>query len=112
MVFWAIIIYIVFNSFILEPNSLNVTKYEIQDPQLAGARIVFLSDFHLKKHDYKRLNQIVKLTKKQNPDAVILGGDFARKQNYSSNMDISTIANKLTFWSVSESNKTPLYSTP
>ena len=91
----ALIVFVLFRSFIVEPNSLEVTKYEIQDSQLAGARIVFLSDFHLKKHDYKRLNQVVKLTKKQNPDIVLIGGDFARGHDASATMDINIAAQKL-----------------
>ena len=96
MVLLALFVYFLFHIFIVEPNSLEVTHYTISEPQLAGTSVVFLSDFHLKKHDYKRLNNIVKLAKKQNPNLVILGGDFARTQDYSSNMDMNIIASKLT----------------
>lgn len=95
MILCAIIIYVVFRCFVLEPNGLEVTKYQINNPHLAGARIVFLSDFHFKKHDYGRLNKIVKLVKKQNADIVLIGGDFARYQDTRANMDIGTIASKI-----------------
>ncbi|MBR2069731.1 MAG: metallophosphoesterase [Candidatus Gastranaerophilales bacterium] len=100
MVFLALILYVVFRSFVLEPNALEVTKYEINNKQLAGTRIVFLTDFHFKKRDHKRLNNIIKLTKKQKPDLVLIGGDFARYQDSSKNMDINLIASKLSLINV------------
>jgi len=96
VVFLALIVYIVFHGFILEPNILNVTRYQVESEELAGVRIVFLSDLHLKKRDYKRLNNIVKLTRNEKPDLVFIGGDFVRNQDYSKNMDIELIASKLT----------------
>ncbi len=90
-----LIIYILLHAFVLEPNSLAVTKYKVQCKELSGVRIVFLTDFHFKKRDYKRLNKIVKLTKNQNPNLVLIGGDYARYQDDSKNMDINLIASKL-----------------
>ena len=95
MVLIAIIIYVLFRSVFVEPNSLEVTKYEIEDNLLQGVRIVFLSDFHLKKHDYKRLDKIVALTNKQKPDIVLMGGDFANGHNEKSTMDMNIAAQKL-----------------
>lgn len=95
MVLIAIIIYVLFRSVFVEPNSLEVTNYEIEDNLLQGVRIVFLSDFHLKKHDYKRLDNIVMLANKQKPDLVFLGGDFANGHNMKNTMDIDIAAQKL-----------------
>ena len=64
----------------IEPNSLKVTKYSIEDSDLAGIRVVFLADLHLNPHDFGKLNRVVKLVQAQQPDAVIIGGDFAYKQ--------------------------------
>ncbi len=96
MVLLVLIILVVFQSIFVEPNALETTRYEMVNEQLAGIRVVFLSDFHFKKQDYKRINKIVKLTKKQDPDIVLLGGDFARSQNAKANMDAGLIASKLT----------------
>ena len=95
MVFLAIVLYILFRSFVMEPNGLEVKHYQINAPELSGIRVAFLSDLHLKKRDYKRLNNIVKLTKKENPDILLLGGDYAREQEYRSNMDMGLVASKL-----------------
>ena len=34
-------------AFFVEPNWLGVKKYNIKNPQLAGLKIVFASDFHV-----------------------------------------------------------------
>ncbi len=91
-----IVLLILIRCFIVEPNSIETTRYEIRNPQLKGLRIVFLTDLHLKKHDYKRLDKIVQATVKQNPDLVLIGGDFANGHNYKSMMDIDVAAQKLT----------------
>ena len=95
MVLIALILYVLFRSLFVEPNSLEVNKYEIEDNLLQGVRIVFLSDFHLKKHDYKRLDKIVMLTNKQQPDIVLMGGDFANGHNNKNTMDMNIAAQKL-----------------
>lgn len=95
MVLIALIVYVFIRSVFVEPNSLEVTKYEIEDNYLQGVRIVFLSDFHLKKRDYKRLDKIVALTNKQLPDMVFMGGDFANGHNYKNSMDMNIAAQKL-----------------
>lgn len=104
VVFLLLILYILLRAFILEPNSLEVTKYQVQCKELSGVRIVFLTDFHFKKRDYKRLNKVVRLAKKQNPDIVLIGGDYARYHENNKNMDVNLIASKLSLIDV------PIYS--
>ena len=104
VVFLLLILYILLRAFILEPNSLSVTKYQVQSKELSGVKIAFLTDFHFKKRDYKRLNKVVQLTKKQKPDLVLIGGDYAREQDNSKNMDIKLVASKLSLINV------PIYS--
>ena len=91
----ALFVFIFIRSAIIEPNSLEVVKYEIEDSQLQGIRVAFLSDFHLKKRDYKRLDKIVRLTNTQDPDLVLLGGDFAVGHNIKSTMNPQIMAQKL-----------------
>lgn len=95
MVLIALILYVLFRSVFIEPNSLEVTKYEIEDNRMQGVRIVFLSDLHLKKHDYKRLDNIVMLVNKQQPDLVFIGGDYANGHSMKNMMDINIAAQKL-----------------
>ena len=95
MVLIAIILYVLFRSVFIEPNSLEVTNYEIEDNLLQGVRVVFFSDLHLKKHDYKRLDKIVMTVNKQNPDIVFIGGDFANGHSMKNMMDINIAAQKL-----------------
>ena len=54
-----------------------------------------MSDFHLKRRDYKRLDRIVNLTNAQNPNVVLLGGDFARGHNINAVMNPEVMASKL-----------------
>ena len=95
MVLIALFLYLVIRSVFIEPNLLQVTNYEIENNALQGIRVAFLSDFHLKKRDYKRLDNIVRLTNAQKPDIVLLGGDFAKDGNYSNTMDMEIAASKL-----------------
>lgn len=94
MVVAALVLYVLIRSFFIEPNCIEISRYEIRNPNLNGIRVVFLTDFHLKRHDYKRLDKIVQMTNKQNPDIVLLGGDFANGHNYKSMMDINVAAQK------------------
>lgn len=85
------IIFILVWAFYIEPNILEVKHYEIRNNKLAGIRIVFASDFHLKNSEEKKLEKIVKKINKQNPDLVLLGGDFVNGQSYENTMDIKKI---------------------
>jgi predicted MPP superfamily phosphohydrolase len=95
MVVIAFFAFVLIRSVFIEPNSLNVNRYQIEDNQLQGIRVVFLSDFHLKRRDYKRLDKIVNLTNQQNPNLVLLGGDFANGHNIKATMAPSIMATKL-----------------
>ena len=59
MVLVVLFVYVLIRSVFIEPNALEVTRYQVVDRQLNGIRVAFLSDFHLKKRDYKRLDKIV-----------------------------------------------------
>jgi len=95
MVLIALFLYVFIRSVFVEPNSLEVARYQIEDKYLQGVRIVFLSDFHLKKHDYKRLSKIVSLVNKQQPDMVFMGGDFAKGHNIKNTMNMDIAAQRL-----------------
>ena len=92
IVFFA---YVLIRCFFIEPNSLVIKKYEIEDNSLQGIRVAFLSDFHLKRREYKKLDKIVNMTNAQNPNVVLLGGDFARGHNIKDTMNPVITAQKL-----------------
>lgn len=92
-----IFLYVFVKGVIIEPNSLEVVKYQLQDSELKGIKIAFLTDFHLKRNDYKRLDKIINLTNEQKPDVVLLGGDFAKGQNIKNTMNPDLLAQKLKF---------------
>lgn len=71
----AIIIILFFWSFFIEPHLLAVKRYKAES---LNKKIVFASDFHISKHDKNRLKRVVKLINVQNPDLVLLGGDFIK----------------------------------
>ena len=62
--------------FTIEPNIVTVTKYKVKDEALKGVKIVFAGDFHVKPYQEKRLNYIVQKINAQNPDSVLLVGDY------------------------------------
>lgn len=75
MVLTVLFVY-VFLCSLIEPHSLTVKKYTLEDKALAGVRAVFVSDFHLKPKQTGRLDRIVKTINKQQADVVFFGGDF------------------------------------
>lgn len=95
MVLLVIIVYVIIRCIFIEPNCIEVTNYRIKDDRLYGIRVVFLTDFHLKRRDYKRLDKIVSKTNALNPDIVLLGGDFASGHSYENSMNIEVAAQKL-----------------
>ena len=92
MVIIAVVVYLLFRVFILEPNALEVRDYWIEDNSLSGIKIAFLTDFNIKKSGVKRLQQIVNTTRDQKPDLVLLGGDFVYDHNLSKSLAINSIA--------------------
>ena len=95
MVLVAIVVYVLIHSFFIEPNMLEAVKYTIPDNTLQGVRVAFLTDFHLKKRDYKRLDKIINYTNQQNPNLILMGGDFANGHNGKNTMNPRIIAQKL-----------------
>ena len=95
MVVIAFFVFVLIRCFIIEPNSLVIKKYEIEDNKLQGIRVAFLSDFHLKRREYKKLDKIVNLTNMQNPNIVLLGGDYARGHDIKNTMNPIITAQKL-----------------
>lgn len=73
-------------AFVIEPNLIVVRHFKINS--LNGKKIVFASDFHIAKHDKKRLEKIVTTINKQNPDLVLFGGDFIKGHNGENTMPI------------------------
>lgn len=71
-----ILIFLFIWSFFIEPHLLVTKHYNIES--FEGTRIVFVSDFHISKYDKGRLERIVKLINKQNPNLVLSGGDFIK----------------------------------
>jgi len=71
------------DAFIYEPYSLKITSYTLSNSQLSGLKIVFASDFHVARYKWEkwRLQKIITTINKQNPDLVILGGDYVNRHN-------------------------------
>lgn len=85
------IIWVVF----IEPYILTVKTVKIQDSQLAGLKIVFATDLHYKKYEKFRLIRDVKKINAQNPDIVLLGGDFVNGHKQGSALDYDVIGGEL-----------------
>lgn len=82
-------------AFKIELNLLEIKHYTIRDSRLNGLRIVFAADFHIGKHDVKRLEKIIESIQQQNPDLILLGGDFINGHNDLRTMSPERIAAKL-----------------
>ena len=72
--------------FFIEPNLLTVKKYKVNN--LDGKRIVFVSDFHIGKHEGDRLKRIINKINELKPDLVLSGGDFIKGYSGKQSMPI------------------------
>lgn len=78
-----------------EPHTLEITRYTIKTPELAGIKIVFAADFHLAPAQKKRLNKIISAINAEHPDVILLGGDYVKGHKHKSTMPISQITDGL-----------------
>lgn len=85
------IIFLIYGFFV-EPNIITVKHYEIEDSQLKGLKVVFVSDFHFRPEQEKKLERVVKMINLQNPDIVLSVGDFINGQRDKNTMPVDEIA--------------------
>lgn len=81
--------------FTIEPNTVIVNKYKIEDESLKGIKIVLAGDFHVKPYQKKRLEYIVEKINSQNPDIVLLVGDYVNMHREFMSYPISKTAKEL-----------------
>lgn len=86
LLFWAVLI---------EPNILTVKHLAIKCDELKGKRIVFATDLHIKPYERTRLKKLVKKINAQNPDIVLMGGDYVNGHRKGRSMLIQDIAREL-----------------
>lgn len=81
--------------FTIEPNIVTVNKYKIKDESLKGIKIVLAGDFHVKPYQAKRLDYVVDKINAQNPDIVLLVGDYVNMHCDYMSYPIAKTAQKL-----------------
>ncbi len=89
---FTVFIIILAYSYFIEPEFLQVNKYKVIAPEFSGIKIVFASDFHIKPHQKKKLERIVKIINAENPDLVLSVGDYVAGHTRHSTMPIEFIA--------------------
>lgn len=82
-------------AFFVEPQLLTVKHYTIENKALAGTRLVFASDFHIKKNQQNRLKSIVNLINSSYPDIIVLGGDFVNGYDREDNIQPAEMTKEL-----------------
>ncbi len=90
-IFIVILLLISVWAFLIEPEIITVKHYRLNNEKLAGIRVVFVSDLHLKKSHQSKLKKIVYKINKQKPDIVLFGGDFVNHDSDDS-LDIEKMA--------------------
>lgn len=66
---------------LIESNVIRVQKYQLEQPDLKGLKIAFLSDFHYKnKYDSQKIKRAIRKVNKEKPDLIVLGGDYTEDQ--------------------------------
>ncbi len=94
-VMFAVGVLLLLYSLLIEPRLIEVKHYKISEPRLTGIKIVFATDLHTAPYDEKRLDKIVDTINKQQPDIIILGGDYVKGHKKSSSLSIEKIADAL-----------------
>jgi len=94
IVLFMILIIGIYGIFI-EPNMLLVTKYKIKDVALKGIKLVFVSDFHIRKYQEKRLKKVISLVNDQNADIVLSTGDYIAKHSLKASLCAKKIAENI-----------------
>lgn len=82
-------------AFWYEPNTLEISRYQFESSELSDVRVVFAADFHLAPADEHRLERIIAAVNAQNPDIVILGGDYTKGHQKKTSMLAERIAEML-----------------
>ena len=92
-----LIIFIPIWAFFIEPNLLIVRRISINDPDLKGIKVAFLSDLHVCQDGKAEVLKVVNKVNAQNPDLILLGGDYLNVKIYKNkSMDPKSIALLLT----------------
>lgn len=81
--------------FTIEPNVVTIKKYRLKDDALKGVKIVLAGDFHVKPYQEKRLQYVVNKINLQNPDVVVLIGDYVNMHEETMSYPIFKTAEKL-----------------
>lgn len=82
-------------SYFIEPNRLTVQTYRFAFKELAGLRIIYLTDLHAAPHDESKLEKLVAKINAQKPDLVLLGGDYVKGHKKESALYPTQIAETL-----------------
>lgn len=90
-----ILLFLFIWSLLVEPNLLTVKKVLLKDSDLDGLKIVYASDFHVKPYEGMRLKRIIKKINAQNPDIVLLGGDYVSGHDGKFTMPVEKISEQL-----------------
>lgn len=80
---------------LIEPNQINIKTYTLQNKELNGLKIAFLTDLHVAPSHLKRLRKVIDLTNKQKPDIVLLGGDYINGHRAETTMSLFVMAQEL-----------------
>ncbi len=90
-----IFLFLIIWSFFVEPKMLKVTKFTLNDKDLSGLKVVFAGDLHIRPNQEKRLVEVIEKINAQNPDLILLAGDFAAGHDLKSSLDFKVYANHL-----------------
>ena len=92
-----LIIFIPIWAFFIEPNLLIIRRITINDSDLKGIKVAFLSDLHLCQDGKAEVLRVVNKVNAQNPDLILLGGDYLNVKIYKNkSMDPKSAALLLT----------------
>ncbi len=92
LVVGALLLFWVFR---VEPELWDTRTYTLEDADLAGLTVVFLSDLHPASHQRERLQRIVQHANALQPDIILLGGDYIKGRSDTTSLPIETVVEEL-----------------
>lgn len=90
-------IFLLLYATVIEPYSLDITRYNVHNPHIPNLKIVFISDLHIgpSRFEEHRFNHIVEKINQENADLIFLGGDYVKGHQRQSSAPIQKIVEKL-----------------
>ncbi len=92
IIFYILCLLALLYAIFVEPRTLDVVNYKIQEESLSGIKVVLIGDLHVKPNQAERLDAVIAKVNEQNPDLILGVGDYISGSDGKSSMPIEEMA--------------------